>query len=359
MLRLGARVTLVEKWGAGNARASSGGETRLIRATYGPDLIYTRMAARALELWKKNEADWGQQLYHRTGLVWLSTGDDDSYERASIDSLSACGIAHELMTPAEAAARFPQINFDGVRSVIYEPEAGYLAARMACQTVLESYLAEGGSYLQAHAEPGRISGNKMDGVRLSDGTSFSADHYVFACGPWLGRIFREQIGDLVFPTRQEVFFFGNPAGDQRFDESQMPAWIEHGAGFKYGMPGNLGRGFKVADDARGLRFDPTDGDRIITAEGLEAAREYIAFRFPGLANAPLVDARVCQYEDTPDHHFIIDKLPGADNAWILGGGSGHGFKHGPAVGEMAASMILEGAMTEPQFMFSRFTRGSV
>jgi len=359
MLRLGAGVTLVDRWGPGNARASSGGETRLIRATYGPDLTYTRMAALALELWKKNEAAWGRQLYHRTGLVWLSTGEDDSYERSSSHNLDVCGIAHRLMTPAEAAARFPQINFDGVRSVIYESEAGYLSARIACQTVLESLITEGGRYLQAHVEPGPISGGKMDGVRLSDGTSVIADHYVFACGPWLGRIFPDQVGDLIVPTRQEVFFFGTTAGDHRFDEDQMPAWIEHGAGFKYGMPGNLGRGFKVADDARGPRFDATDGDRVTTAEGLSGARDYVAFRFPGLASAPLVDARVCQYEDTPDHHFIIDKLPGADNAWILGGGSGHGFKHGPAVGEMAANMILEGTRPEHQFMFSRFTRGAV
>src|SRR5262249_37328180 len=155
-----------------------------------------------------------------------------------IHKLTVCAIAHELITPAEAAARFPQINFDGVRSVIYEPEAGYLAARIACQTVFESYLAEGGQCRLAHAEPGRISINRMDGVRLSDGTSLYADHYVFACGPWLGRMFPDQIGDLVYPTKQEVFFFGTAAGDHRFDESQMPAWIEHGAGFKYGMPGN-------------------------------------------------------------------------------------------------------------------------
>jgi len=135
----------------------------------------------------------------------------------------------------------------------------------------------------------------------------------------------------------------------------MPAWVEHGPGFNYGMPGNLGRGFKVADDARGPRFDPTSGERVISQDGLRRAREYLAFRFPGLAGAPVVDARVCQYEDTPDHHFIIDGLPGVDNAWVLGGGSGHGFKHGPAVGELAARMVLEGAAPEPQFRLSRFT----
>ena len=354
MLRLGARVTLVDMWGPGNARASSGGETRLIRATYGPDTVYTTMAKRALELWKENEARWARRLYHRTGLVWMAAGVEDTYERASIDNLVRCGIAHEMMTPDEAAARFPQINFDGVRSVVYEAEAGYLAARNACQTVLESFIAEGGEYIQAQVEPGVTRGNVMETVGLSDGTILERDQYCFACGPWLGRMFPERIGDLITPTRQEVFFFGTQDAGKEFDEGCMPAWVEHGPGFNYGMPGNLGRGFKVADDARGPRFDPTSGERVISQDGLRRAREYLAFRFPGLAGAPVVDARVCQYEDTPDHHFIIDGLPGAHNAWVLGGGSGHGFKHGPAVGELAARMVLEGAAPEPQFRLSRF-----
>jgi glycine/D-amino acid oxidase-like deaminating enzyme len=359
MLRLGARVTLVDAWGPANSRASSGGETRLIRAIYGPDLVYTRMAARALELWKENEANWGRQLFHPTGLVWMSAGADDSYERAALENLGRCGVAHELMETSEAATRFPQINFEGVRSVIYERDAGYLAARIACQSVLDSFIAEGGEYRQAQAEPGPTQGNRMGAVRLSDGTILQRDHYCFACGPWLGRMFPEHIGNLVSATRQEVFFFGTEAGGKEFDEGPMPAWVDHGRGFNYGMPGNLGRGFKFADDARGPAIDPTSGERVISDEGLRSAREYLGFRFPRLAGAPVVDARVCQYEDTPDHHFIIDSLPGADNAWILGGGSGHGFKHGPVVGKLAARMVIEGAAPEPQFRLSRFAEGAV
>jgi glycine/D-amino acid oxidase-like deaminating enzyme len=356
MLRHGARVTLLDAWGPGNARASSGGETRLIRAIYGRDLIYTRMALRALDKWKEAETAWSRRIYHRTGLVWMSTDLDDSYERASIQALEVCGVAYELLSPGEAATRFPQINFEGVRSVIYETEAGYLAARIACQAVVDSFIAEGGEYRPAQATPGQVRGNQMDGLSFSDGSHLRADHYVFACGPWLGRIFPEQISDLVLPTRQEVFFFGPAEGDSRFNEGEMPAWVERGRGFKYGMPGNLGRGFKIADDARGPRIDPTAGERVTTVEGTTAARDYVAFRFPGLKDAPVVDSRVCQYEDTPDHHFIIDRLPGADNAWIVGGGSGHGFKHGPAVGEIATGLVFERTAPDPQFSLARFAK---
>jgi len=237
-----------------------------------------------------------------------------------------------LLEQSEAGVRFPQIKFEGVRSVIYEFAAGYLAARIACQTVVDSFLADRGLYLRAQAVPGDVRGSRMDGLRLSDGSELKADNYLFACGPWLGRLFPGQIGELIVPTRQEVFFFGTGAGESRFEEGQMPAWVDHGLGFKYGMPGNLERGFKVADDARGPGFDPTDGERVTTIAGLASARDYLRFRFPALKDAPLVDGRVCQYEDTPDHHFIIDRLPGTENVWIAGGGSGHGFKHGPAVG---------------------------
>ena len=183
-----------------------------------------------------------------------------------------------------------------------------------------------------------------------------ADAYVFAAGPWLGRLFPDVIGDLVRPTRQEVFFFGTPPGDTRFTEEAMPVWADHGARFMYGIPGNRWRGFKVADDTRGPPFDPTAGERQATAEGLRAARAYLGYRFPGLAGAPLLEARVCQYEQSPDEHFIIDRHPGAGNVWLVGGGSGHGFKHGPAVGELVAAHVLDHGVPDPQFALARFAR---
>src|SRR6266480_3746361 len=149
-----------------------------------------------------------------------------------------------------------------------------------------------------------------------------------------------------------------PPGDQRFTEPALPVWADHGAGFIYGIPGNEWRGFKVADDTRGPAFDPTTGERLPTPERLKAARQYLAFRFPGLKDAPLVEARVCQYENSPDEHFIIDRHPTAENTWLVGGGSGHGFKHGPAVGELVAQLVLAGAATPPEFRLSRLDSGA-
>ena len=352
--RGGARVMLVDAWGPGNSRASSGGETRVIRGTYGPRAIYTHLTARALHLWKENERRWQRKLYHPIGVLWL-VEQDETYERAALPLLKEAGLAFEELSGAETARRYPQINCEQVRWAIYEKDAGYLTARRACAAVLEGFLAEGGEYRQLAAQAGpQPVGGELRGITLSDGTTLGADGFVFACGPWLGRLFPDVIGDRVRATRQEVFFFGTPPGDQRFTEQALPVWADHGRGFIYGIPGNEWRGFKVADDTRGPPFDPTTGERLPTPAVLQAAREYLAYRFPGMKDAPLVEARVCQYENSPDEHFIIDRHPAAANAWLVGGGSGHGFKHGPAVGELVARLVLSGGTPDPQFRLSRF-----
>ena len=355
LVRRGARVTLLDAWGPGNSRASSGGETRVIRAIYGPDRIYVEMAAQALRLWRENEIRFGQTLYRKTGVLWM-TGRDDSYERASLPLLKDAGLAFEEMTPADAARRYPQVSFEGVARAILEKDGGYLLARRSCQIVMEGVRKEGGEYRRVAAAPGAAGKEGMGSLSLSDGSRLAADHYVFACGPWLGRMFPEAIGDRVRPTRQEVFFFGTPAGDLRYQEDRLPVWVDHGDRIVYGIPGNDGRGFKVADDTHGPAFDPDTGDRIPSADGLASARAFLARRFPGLAGAPLLEARVCQYENSPDARFILDRLPGAGNAWIVGGGSGHGFKHGPAIGERAADLVLGKAAADPFFALSRFEK---
>jgi len=356
LLRNGAQVTLLDAWGPGNSRASSGGETRIIRATYGPRRQYVEMAVRALQLWKENEKRWNTRLFHRTGVLWMANPTDD-FEKASVAVLRDAGVEFEELTRGAAGKRFPQINFDGVPWAIFEKESGFLTARRNCQTVLEHFVAEGGEYREVSVTPGTIQGREMRPATLSDGATISADQYVFACGPWLGKIFPEVIGHLLVPTRQEVYFFGVPGGDPRYSEGQMPTWIDHGQEhIFYGIPGNEWRGFKAGDDTRGAKFDPTNGDRTPTPAAIHAVREHIEHRFPGLKGAPLVEARVCQYENTPDENFIMDQHPGAQNAWLLGGGSGHGYKHGPAAGERMAALVLGKIPLDPLFGLARFSR---
>jgi len=353
LLRAGAQVTLLDAWGPGNARASSGGETRVIRGIYGGNRRCVELTARSFTLWWEHEARWQRRLYHRTGALWMFSGDD-GYARSTLPVLREIGLEVAELEPADAAQRYRQIDFAGVRSVFYEIEAGFLLARQACETVREGFVAEGGEYRALSAEPGAMGGGGLQELRLADGTNLRADRFVFACGPWLGQMFPEVIGSRITPTRQEVFFFGPPRGDNRFDDGHCPVWMDFGERFVYGILGNQYRGFKVADDTRGPRIDPTTEERLPTAEALGRAREVLARRFPGLAEAPVVEARVCQYEQSSDGHFILDRHPGAENVWLAGGGLGHGFKMGHEVGELVAGLVLGTADPEPQFSLARF-----
>jgi glycine/D-amino acid oxidase-like deaminating enzyme len=364
LLKKGAKVTLLDSWGPGNSRASSGGETRVIRATYGSGRIYTQMAARALQLWQEYEQQWNLKLFFRTGVLWMA-GSDDSYERASLPLMSEAGVRFEKLSAAECARRWPQINFDGISWSVYEPASGYLAARRSCEAVLNAFIKAGGEYRQAEVMPGQIASHQMQGIKLGSGEALRADSYVFACGPWLGKLF-PFLGPIITPTRQEVFFFGTAAGDPRFTDAQLPVWSDDSKGelqgfpgrhWFYGIPGNQWRGFKIADDTRGATIDPTSMERKVSDAGLAAARAYVRLRFPDLVDAPLVESRVCQYENSTDQNFILDHHPEAQNVWVVGGGSGHGFKHGPAFGDMVSDAVLGRKGPPVEFKLDRLLNG--
>jgi glycine/D-amino acid oxidase-like deaminating enzyme len=312
------------------------------------------MAMRALELWWAHEARWGHGLLRSTGALWMF-GADDAFGRASSATLRALDIPIEELTPADASRRFPQIAFDDtIRCVLWEPTAGYLFARRACASVVERFVAEGGEYRQAAVRgPVRPDVSPVRRLELECGGIIEADAFVFACGPWLGRLFPDVIGARVTATRQEVYYFGTPAGDPRFHDPAMPVWLDARERVFYGIPGNAHRGFKVADDTPGTEMDPTTAARDVSPSGIAAARRFLRQRFPLLADAPLLGSEVCQYEATPDSHLIIDRHPAATNVWIAGGGSGHAFKMGPALGEMLTSCILGEAAPDPQFSLAR------
>jgi glycine/D-amino acid oxidase-like deaminating enzyme len=327
-----------------------------MRGTYGPDQPYTELAARALSLWAKYERKWKQPLLHRSGVLWMAAGRDDAFERGSVQMLRASKIKFQEFASSQMRRRWPQINFEGIEWGIFEPECGYLDARASCHAAVDAFVAAGGMYKQLAVRVDELENHPLRKLTLSDGSQMKADFYIFACGPWLGTLFPQTVGRLIRATRQDVFFFGSPAGDERFGDRHMPVWADHRGHFRYGIPGSDRRGFKIADDTRGPEFDPTCGERLVSQESLNDIREYVTFRFPALKNAPLVETRVCQYEQTPDSHFIIDRHPQNPNVWLLGGGSGHGFKHGPAIGELVARLVLRDGTSKAIWRLDRFKK---
>jgi sarcosine oxidase len=353
LLRGGARVTLIDAWGPGNSKSSSGGETRIIRSIYGEDQRSVRFALRSLQLWKEHEKRWNNRLYHRTGALFLG-GRNDGFLQESKRLLQQEGVPAEEMSPTEARQHFPQINFAGIESILYEPDAGYLTARENCRAVVEHFVEEGGQF--EIAAIGRQSlKNDIISLWLSSGEELSADSYVFACGPWLGELFPDVIGSLVRPSKQDVIFLAPPPGDTRFAPPLFPCWADLTSEEKfYGIPDVQHRGFKIASDLRGRTFDPNTTDRFIDPESLATVRQFLRFRFPALADAPVTEMRVCQYENTPDLALLVDRHPVAKNALLVGGGSGHGYKHGPALGEYVAGIVLGTSEIDPAWSLLRF-----
>lgn len=341
LLRRGLNVTLVDAWGPGHSRSSSGDETRVIRSTYGNNRFYFDLNVRALQLWKENEKKWNRKLFHNAGVLWLCYQESTPLVDDSVPFANAHGMPYEYLELPELRRRYPLVNTDDLHHGWLDPFGGYLMARESTRAVAEAFVHEGGTFLQAHARPGKIIHGKMQDIALSIGVTLQADAYVFACGSWMGQVFPEVLGKVITCTKQEAYYFGIPQADSEAYDA-MPAWVDvDGNDYYYGIPGNASRGFKIGVDRRGESFDPTHGERLANPQVLERARKFIAHRFPGLKNAPLVENRVCPYENSPDGNFIFDKHPDASNVIFLGGGSGHGFKHGPALGEHVANTIVE------------------
>jgi sarcosine oxidase len=340
------QVLLVDAYGPGNARASSAGESRIIRMGYGADELYTRWSQRSLRQWKEFFAATGLRLFHETAVLWLA-GEGDARLRETAQTLRRCGVSFEELSRAELERRYPQVGLDGITRGLLEPQSGVLMARRAVAAVVEDAVRSRVEYRVAHVAEPHLPG-AIGAVKTNSGEQIHAGTFVFACGAWLGKIFPDVLGSRIFPSRQEVFFFGVPAGDSRFAPPALPTWLFQEDEI-YGMPDLESRGLKIALDRHGERVDPDTQSRVASAEGAEEARRFVEQRFPALRGAPITETRVCQYENTWNGDFLIDRHPEMENVWFVGGGSGHGFKHGPALGEYVAGRILGGVTEEARF----------
>jgi monomeric sarcosine oxidase len=342
----GKKVLLLDAYGPGNSRASSGGESRIIRMGYGSDQIYTRLAKRSLSRWC--ELLKGTQLFRPSGVLWLARANDP-YCQATLKSLEQEGVRYERLTGEELVRRYPQFTLGPVAWGIYEPDSGILLARQAVQRVVQTARENGVSYLtELVTPPVEAESGNLKAIKTSSGKQIYAQQFVFACGPWLPQTFPQLLNERIHVTRQEVFFFGVPAGSDSFAPEHLPAWIDFND-LIYGIPNLDNRGLKIAIDEHGPEFNPDTGERIVSAESVSRIRDFLVQRLPLLARAPVIESRVCQYENTCNGDFLIDRHPSWENVWLVGGGSGHGFKHGPAVGEHVANLLAGEQQLEPRF----------
>lgn len=351
--RRGRRVLLLDAWGAGHARSSSGGETRLIRTEYAANPLYTRWAWESLAEWHELAKRHESPIFQKVGALYFYPQDTARIDE-SIALQRSLGIPIEKLTATQMAKRWPQIDFDGLAVGIMQPTMGALMARRSVQLLVEDFVKTGGTFRNLAVDTPRSDHASLDTITGTGtgtgGETLRAGHYIFACGPWLPKLFPEVVGGRIVPTRQEVFYFAPEPGDDRFAPPHMPAWVDAGdPDLHYGFPDIEARGFKIALDGHGPTYDPDSADRRITDKGLADVRAYLARRFPALAKRPLAASEVCQYENSDNGHFLIDRHPRWANCWIVGGGTGHGFKHGPALGRYVTNLVLGTGKAEPDF----------
>jgi glycine/D-amino acid oxidase-like deaminating enzyme len=329
----------------------------MTRGAYGKDEIYTRMALDSLTEWKTLSANAELPLFHETGVLFFFA-KNEPYVQESAAVHRRLALPTQLLDRPTMQRRYPQIDFSGVEVGIFEPQFGVLMARRAIQSLVARFVPAGGLYEAEAVLPPPEGGTRLRSIRTGSGRTVEADAFVFACGPWLPKVFPEALGGRIFPTRQEVFFFAADAGDTRFGPRQLPGWADFNEGdIYYGMPDLEGRGFKIAHDAHGPATDPDSGDRLPSPTALAKVRGYMERRFPALARRPLSEARVCQYENSANGDLLIDFHPRLGNVLLVGAGSGHGFKHGPAVGRYAADAVT-GTLrnAEPRFSLASKAR---
>ncbi len=339
--RAGLSVALIDAYGVGHGRASSGGETRVTRYSYGGDALYAEMARESLVAWKEVSARAATPLFHNTGVLWFSPENDD-YMAKSLAYLEATKTPFRKLDRKALEGAYPQMRFFDGEAGFLEEETGALVAGRGVQTVA----ALGGFpfFIARAGEP-----KKKRGV-FAPAPGVRAARLVYACGPWLPKVFPKILGRRIVATRQEVVHFGAPAGDDRFRPGKLPVWADFNAGdLTYGLPDIEGQGFKFCFGAAGPEISPDDQERLVGADVVARAREYLKRRFPDLAEAPVVHSRVCQYENSSNSDLLIDRHPDFDDVWLVGGGSGHGFKLAPAVGRYVADRITGAGAAEPRF----------
>ena len=344
--KMGAKVLLVDAYGPGNSRATSGDETRGIRSSYGDRRagqaeVWTAWARRAITKWRQWDEEWGKemkiQLFFPTGDLIMRTAPEP-FTRTTRELWDKLKIPYQVLPVDEVRYRYPVINLEGIQHVLYEPDAGVVRARRSCESVAGVFRQLGGEILVQRAWPTVARGRRMQGLQLANGSILQAETYLFACGPWLPKVFPDLLGNRMRTPLGNVFYLGAPPGDVRFDFPNMPSWNFPGVTGWPGLPAD-NRGFRVRTGG-GANGDPDVTSRNLPATAYASKDRVVAQRFPLLVNAPVLETRSCHYESSINSNFIIDKHPAMENVWIAGAGNSEGFKFGPVIGEYTAKRVL-------------------
>jgi len=342
LVRRGASVTLIDRWEPGHARASSSDYNRVARAISGRDDFYTAWFRDARERWIELEADTGQKLYYENGALILATEGHCHWEDATPATYEKVGVPYYRFAADDIRHHFPQFQTPDIAYALYEPEAGMVMAHRAVISTVALFQKLGGTLKR-----GRVETDSDERLML-DGKSLQADVIVVATGPWMAEMYPRTINPMSTIMGINVLYTSTPDGDDSFDHTRMPCWIDHGMG-SFGLPSAEGSGVKAAVVIPNEPIDINNDERLIRRESLAKTRTYIRKRLPGLIGQRVVDSKFNQVILTPDTHFVVDWHPAHDNVLLAGGCSGHLFKHGPTFGDFSAGVALKEYGTADRF----------
>ena len=359
LARRGHAVTVFDRAEPPADDAASTDRSKALRYEYGAHCaLYVPLVEESRAAWRALAEDWGAPLYVETGVVALARAfDPDRHERQSYEFLRAAGRPVERLEPAEAQRRFPQFSYENIVAVIWNPEGGYVRAAEAVRATVAAARAlgveivTGARVADVDERPDRAI------LELAGGEAREFDAAVVCAGPWFQRLVPESAA-RVRPLRQFVTYYRPPGGQAAaFSPPVFPVWMHDlvDSGW-YGMPLQDGV-LKVARHEPGEPADP-DAPRVVREEDREASRAFVAANLPAIDPGWYAEDKGCLYAMTDDGHFVIDRVPGAAHLFVAGGGSGHGFKMGPAVGRMAAD-LLAGLDVPGPFRAVRLAAGRV
>lgn len=349
LLQRGHRVSLIDRWEPGHPRASSSDYNRVFRCTHGADQIYTQWARQSRLRWLELQAELNCVLYVECGALILAKEGHSSWEDATFDTFDDLGVPYFKFSVEELRVRFPQFDFKNVAYGLYEPEAGALMAHRILIEMTKKFIREGGTVHRHHVKTDENERLHIDGQPLE------ADLIVVSAGAWLSSLYPRTVSPLVQIVRQNIIYTSTPDADASYDSENMPCWIDHGY-TAYGAPSMEGHGVKAAITWTEAIIDLDNDERVVDQATFTRTRQYLRNRLPGLARERAVDQKACQIAMTPDTHFIIDFHQKHENVLIVGGCSGHLFKHGPVIGEFVAGVGLKEHGTADRFKLNSRTK---
>ena len=356
LTRRGNKVLLLDQYDIPNEWAASGDHARVFRLTYGKDLFYTELAVQALNLWKDFQKECREELYVPTGMLDLAV-KEKGYEEQCFQALQGMRLPVEKLGQAELRERYRILNARAIRFAVFHPDGGMLWANRAVTAYANAAMRKG-AVIRKKAKVTKILRGKegIKEIRDQEGKSFKAPLYLFCPGPWAKELLASFKLPLK-PTKQELLYFRPPQNQGRYRPEHCPIFASLSKGY-YGFPVHIHGFMKVGYHKKGPTGKPGPGPQDVSPKFEKGCRAFLREFMPDASGFVETEGKICYYNNTPDDDFILDRPKDAPNAVIATGLSGHGFKFGPLLGNLAADLLLNGKtdLNIQRFSLARFKR---